>query len=76
LRIQLQKNTSFKQLLLQVRETIIQANQNREYPVKMLAEQLNIGTSFSQEEDFPLFDIAILLENIHYPDYLRDINII
>ncbi|MGD2085273.1 MAG: condensation domain-containing protein [Candidatus Aminicenantes bacterium] len=75
LRIQLQQNMTFKELLLQVRQTIIEANENREYPVEMLPEQLNVEAPRSESDDFPLFDIAILLENIHSRDYLQNINI-
>jgi len=54
---------SFKELLLQVRQTIIEADKNQNYPVETLLYHLDM--SFSGGDDFPLFDIVVLLENIH-----------
>lgn len=73
LRIKLEGRMTFKDLLQQTRQTVIKANENRNYPMEMLAELLNIEC-FSDEE-FPLFDIAILLENIHYKEYLQQVKI-
>jgi amino acid adenylation domain-containing protein len=61
---------SFKELLLQVRQTLTEATENQNYPVKSLLYQL--GLPFS-ENCFPLFDTAVLLENIHDRDYLQQI---
>ncbi|NIM11547.1 MAG: amino acid adenylation domain-containing protein [Candidatus Aminicenantes bacterium] len=72
LRNQLQDDMTFKELLLQVRQTIIEAAENCNYPVEVLAEQL--GKPYSQDDDFPLFDIVILLENIHDKTYIQHIN--
>ncbi|MFC2141294.1 condensation domain-containing protein, partial [Acidobacteriota bacterium] len=63
---------TFKELLLQVKQTISEAANHVNYPVKLLAQQL--GFQFSQNEDFPLFDISILLENIHDKKYLQHFN--
>jgi len=52
----------FKELLLQTREIIIKANENQNYPLEILLDRLDIPT---REEEFPLFDVAILLENLH-----------
>ena len=59
---------SFKELLLQVKETIREAAENQNYPISILAEKLNLPVS---EMDFPLFDIAVLLENVHNKKYLQ-----
>jgi amino acid adenylation domain-containing protein len=72
LRIQLRHDVTFKELLLQIRQTIVKANEYCNYPVEVLAKQL--GRSYREEDDFPLFDIVILLENIHDKRYLRHIN--
>ncbi|UCH95059.1 MAG: amino acid adenylation domain-containing protein [Candidatus Aminicenantes bacterium] len=73
LRNQLKENITFKELLFQVRQTIAEANENQNYPVESILGKLNIP--FSRDDDFSLFDIAILLENIHYKKYLRHINL-
>jgi amino acid adenylation domain-containing protein len=72
LRSRLEPGLTFKELLMQVRQTIIEAEENQNYPVAILCEQLNIESSGSQY-GFPLFDIALLLEGIHDKEYLRGI---
>ncbi|HLP46998.1 MAG TPA: AMP-binding protein, partial [Candidatus Kapabacteria bacterium] len=62
---------SFKELLLQVKQTVAEATQHQNYPVEHLPELLNIP--FLEGEDFPLFDAAVLLENIHDKAYTRAI---
>lgn len=69
LRHHLHDNLTFKELLMQVKQTVVEANQYQNYPLETLAYQLKL--SFS-ETSFPLFDIAILLKNIHDRKYLRD----
>ncbi len=73
LRNVLPEEITFKELLLQVRQTILEANENRNYPVEMLADQLEFKVP--GDENFPFFDIAVLLENIHYKKYLAHITI-
>lgn len=72
LRNKLQTSMNFKELLLQVRQTIMEANENQNYPIEVLLTQLKQSFS-SNENEFPLFDIAILLENIHDRSYLQHI---
>ena len=63
-------NMSFNELLLEVRQTILGAFENQDYPVEELLEKL--GMPFSEDE-FPLFDIAVCLENLHDRNDLRHI---
>jgi amino acid adenylation domain-containing protein/non-ribosomal peptide synthase protein (TIGR01720 family) len=70
LRHVLHEGMTFKELLLQVRQTIGEAVQYQSYPMEILSEQLDMAFS---EEDFPFFDCAILLENIHDKKYLYTI---
>jgi amino acid adenylation domain-containing protein len=70
-RTQLQDAVNFKGLLLQVKETIIQAAENQNFPMEVLPEFLNLPELTNA---FPLFDIVLLLENIHDKSYLRDID--
>ncbi|MCP5053198.1 MAG: amino acid adenylation domain-containing protein, partial [bacterium] len=59
---------SFKELLLErVRPTILEANEHQNYPMNTLLNQLNItGTGAG----FPLFDVAVLFDNIHEKKYI------
>lgn len=61
---------SFREFLLQVRQTIVEADENQRYPVTLLPEKLNLPHS---PGFFPLFDAAILLENIHVKHYLKSV---
>ncbi|NIO87699.1 MAG: amino acid adenylation domain-containing protein [Candidatus Aminicenantes bacterium] len=68
LRHQLEDHMSFKELLLRVRQTVIEADQHQNYPLETLLYQLNMKFTGS---DFPLFDVAVLLENIHHKKYIE-----
>jgi amino acid adenylation domain-containing protein len=70
LRNQINDDMTFKELLTQVRQTIIEAVENQNYPLEILMKKL--GLEFF-EKDIPLFDIAILVENIHDKKYLHHI---
>lgn len=63
---------TFKQLILQVGQRIFEAARHQNYPMERLVEKLNLRPSGSQ--DFPLFDTAIILENIHEEYYLGHIH--
>ena len=64
LRNRVEEGTTFKELLLQVRKTMMEAVENQNYPVEILVEQL--GMSYKPGgDDCPLFDVVILHENIH-----------
>ncbi|MGD2090547.1 MAG: AMP-binding protein, partial [Candidatus Aminicenantes bacterium] len=66
------QQATFKNLLLDMRQTLLNAIEHRDYPVEILAKQLNF--SFTDHDDFPLFDVAYLLENIHDKSYIEHIN--
>ncbi|MGE5342426.1 MAG: amino acid adenylation domain-containing protein, partial [Candidatus Omnitrophota bacterium] len=63
LRNQLTEEMSFKELLLQVRQTMIQAGENQNYPIEVLIRQLGLP-DWKEDDGCPLFDAAISLENI------------
>jgi amino acid adenylation domain-containing protein len=71
LRNRLESGMTFKQLLLQVNETTIEALDHQGYPVEMLPQQLNLPV---EDDGFPLFDVALLLENCQEKEYLAHIN--
>jgi len=68
LRNRINRAMSFKQLLLHVRQVIVEANENQNYPIETLVYQLGLDLAPGQ---FPLFDAAVLLENIHDPRYIE-----
>jgi amino acid adenylation domain-containing protein/non-ribosomal peptide synthase protein (TIGR01720 family) len=65
------EHMTFKELLLEVRKTIVEAIENYSYPVEILMKELNIP--FSQDSGVSLLDTVILLENIHDKSYLEPI---
>ena len=60
LRNRVKERMTFKELLVQVKETVSDAVTHQNYPVALMAER-----------DVPLCDIAVLVENIHDPQYLQ-----
>lgn len=61
---------SFKEFLLKVRESIIGAVENQNYPIEVLCSDLSLE---NKKNYFSLFDVAILLENIHERAYLNEL---
>lgn len=72
LKTRLESGLTFKDLLLQVRETVDEAVENYNYPIQVLADDL--GLPFS-EQNFLLFDVILLLKNIHDREYIRHIDV-
>ena len=70
IRSKVEAEYSFKDLLLQVRNTIFEACENQNFPIETLLYQLGIE---SDEDAFPLFDVAVLLENVQDREYLKEI---
>jgi amino acid adenylation domain-containing protein len=73
LRNVLDDNWTFKELLLRVGQVLFEAAKNQNYPIETLLYKLNIP--FSRDSEFPLFDTAILLENIHEKEYIQYLNL-
>ncbi|MGE5340958.1 MAG: amino acid adenylation domain-containing protein [Candidatus Omnitrophota bacterium] len=61
-----------KDVLFQVRQTMKDAVAHQNYPIAILAKQVR---GMEAGETFPLFDVAILLENIHDKHYLSRLNL-
>jgi FkbH-like protein len=72
LRNRLKDNMTVKELLIEVRQTIAEAVEHQNYPIEMLPEQLNLSND-EADSGFPLFDIAMLLENLQDKKYLAQI---
>ncbi|MFN6560839.1 MAG: amino acid adenylation domain-containing protein [Nostoc sp. ChiSLP01] len=62
LRFQITNHLTFKQLLLQVKNTTVGAYSHQNYPLDELVRLLQILPS---QNRCPIFDIVVLLENIH-----------
>jgi amino acid adenylation domain-containing protein len=64
---------SFRQLLLNVRETLIAAAARQSYPFERLVKDLGLANSESRS---PLFDITLALRNVHgeMPELRQDIS--
>jgi amino acid adenylation domain-containing protein len=69
--IPLNDQHTFKDLLIQTREAIVQATENYSYPVEVLANELHLPSQVSENGTFPLFEMALFLQNIHDKEYLR-----
>lgn len=68
LRNKITDGMTFKELLLQARQHIVEAIRNQNYPIEALLEKLGMQP---HDDDFPLFDIVLLLENIQDKKYIR-----
>jgi amino acid adenylation domain-containing protein/FkbM family methyltransferase len=74
LRNRLERGMTFKELLLTVRQTVMEAAENQNYPLNTLLYELNIpAPEGDKDNEFPLFDIALLMENVHEKSYIRHI---
>lgn len=67
LRVRVGEEQSFKALILASRDAINQATLHQNYPLRLMLEQAGLWPT---AEDFPLFEIALLLENIHDQAYI------
>jgi bacitracin synthase 1 len=70
LRNLIESQMTFKELLFKVRETLNNAVKNQDYPVLLLADQLEIS---NPGKGNPLFDIMILMENIQKKEYIHSV---
>ncbi|MCK4764863.1 MAG: amino acid adenylation domain-containing protein [Candidatus Aminicenantes bacterium] len=70
LRNKIKREMTFRELLLSVKETVNEAEENQNYPIEVLTPRLNL---FSFGGASPLFDVAVVVENIHDRSYLSHI---
>ncbi|HLP45550.1 MAG TPA: amino acid adenylation domain-containing protein [Candidatus Kapabacteria bacterium] len=73
LRVQLDAGMTFKELLLQVRQVILEAGENQNFPIERIPFELNIDVQ--KNDTFALFDTAVLLENIHDRNYIAHVQL-
>ena len=62
---------TFKDLLQQVRQAILEANENQNFPVEAL--YLLLGLSFKDDQAHPFFNTVLLLKNIQNEVYLKEV---
>jgi amino acid adenylation domain-containing protein len=67
-------NMTFKEILLQVLQTVTEAVEHQNYPIEILSEQLNRPVTDEDNDGFPLFDVIILLDNMHDKAYIEGIS--
>jgi amino acid adenylation domain-containing protein len=72
LRVRLNENETFKDLLLRVKEIVSDADEYQNYPIEVLLTQLDLD-GVSDKDESPLFDILLMLENIHHAQYNRQV---
>ena len=75
LRNRIEKNIPFKEFINRVRQTIRDAVKHQNYPVDLLVKELNLETDTNAADPYSsLFNVAVLLENIHDKKYLQHIH--
>jgi len=72
IREKIDKDDTFKQLLIKLKDVIKDADSNANYPIELLANQLEVD---NKNNYFPLFEIALMIEGIHDLKYLEEIEI-
>ncbi|MCP4147487.1 MAG: hypothetical protein GY757_07035, partial [bacterium] len=70
LRSNLNESITFKELLIQVKETLAQAVEHQNYPLEVLAQQLE--RPYTPRQEAPLQETALLLKNIQPETYLPE----
>ncbi|MCU0286109.1 MAG: amino acid adenylation domain-containing protein [Acidobacteria bacterium] len=63
----------FKEFLVRVGQAIFEAQQHQNYPLENVLRLLHLTTG--EDDDFPLFDVGILFENLHNKQYLDRIHL-
>ncbi|SFB07654.1 non-ribosomal peptide synthetase [Clostridium frigidicarnis] len=71
IRSKIDKEISFKELLIQVKNKINEANKNQNYPIENIFYKLDLKVIHNTH---PLVDIIILLENIHSDKNIETLN--
>ncbi len=70
LRFEVASSLKFKDHLLRVKQTVLEAYSNQDYPFEKIVELLKISP---QDSRFPVFDIIVLLENIHDESCVKEV---
>ena len=76
LRNRIYDSMSFKDLLMQVKQTTTEAREHMNYPLESTIFELGITETSANDRIFPLFSTAIMLENIHEKSYLEQVPLV
>ncbi|MCP4158295.1 MAG: AMP-binding protein, partial [bacterium] len=71
LRNPLTTDMTFKELLMQVKRILAEANEHSNYPMERLLYYLGLPKI---ESGYPLFETVIMLQNIHEREYIKHMN--
>ncbi|MCP5048407.1 MAG: amino acid adenylation domain-containing protein, partial [bacterium] len=71
LRAQIDEEMTVKDLLMQMKQTAIEASAHLNYPIETLPYDLSLPIV---DGEFPLFDTVILLQNIHDKEYIKNMS--
>ncbi|NKI21549.1 amino acid adenylation domain-containing protein [Paenibacillus dendritiformis] len=69
-RIHLQSGMTFKELLLDTRKRMAAAHEYKDYPLEVIATELGLTWG---PDDNPFFDVAVMMNNIHDPTWMREV---
>jgi amino acid adenylation domain-containing protein len=72
LRSQISEGQTFRQLLLQVRQQVMDATEHQNYPMEILVDQLKLENDGQHN---PLYDTHLQLENIHQPIHREKVKV-
>lgn len=72
LRNRVEETMTVRELLMQVRQTVVEASENQNYPLETIPYELDIPLV---DGDFPLFDTAVLLQNLQDKEYIQPISL-
>ncbi|MGB7605976.1 MAG: amino acid adenylation domain-containing protein, partial [Lutisporaceae bacterium] len=67
LRSSFDKNISFKELLINIKNTVSEAVKYQNYPIEVLANELNVSSDL-------YFQTVVMLENLQDMQYIQDLN--
>lgn len=73
LRNQIESDMTFKDLLLEMKRTVTEANDHQNYPIEVLERHLQIVNPTSRK--FSLFDVVVLLDNIQDKQYIENVDV-
>jgi amino acid adenylation domain-containing protein/thioester reductase-like protein len=73
LRIRINGNMTFRDLLMGVKQTVIEAVKHQNYPVIIFSWELDMEsrTTLQEDFDFPLFDTFLYVESVHDHQYTK-----
>jgi amino acid adenylation domain-containing protein len=70
LRAECPGDLTFRDLLLQLRQTVVEAVEHQNFPLATLAAELDRP---AQAAENPYFDVALALDGLHDPDFARTV---